>query len=1138
MYITSIYNNNISINIKDLYSKITDKYTLNDYLTELLNKEFSNKCNSDGLLIKDSIRIIKRNIGTFNLDYNILYNIIYKADILFPNEGCIIENCKIIYSTDILYLAFFKKYNLIIIIPKNFIKDDNINIKKNNYINIICLDKYFDINDEYMFIIGIPYNNNNNNNNIYNISIEDNNDDNCKNIFNEITEFKSEYYDLFKNIKKQEELKQDITYNEYEYKEKNLPSILLTLKENIINYIETNNLQNININTILNINEENTLLLIFDYLLLDKHNQSIYIKYKQEFYKNFNEETYINIKNNNSNKLNINKTNNTNTIINNGNYCYIISVLQMLKNCKLFIKDFNNFSPIDEEKINIINELKLLLIENKNTLTDFIDLLDYYFNENNINWKIHNMNDANDFIYILFNIIDDNITTTRYIKNIYDNINPNHSKDIIKTNNNLNLNNIISNLKQLNNNSILKYFYNPLISEFKCTTCNFRYFHVENILTHNLNIDNLESNTINDCINLSYNNEEYIEGFQCEICKNKSIFRKLYFEIDSINYFICSLNKWIFTNDIIIKNDKQLNINNRLSLNVIDHNLSQNSLIFKNIILDLKSIICHIGPINSGHYFTINKDKNDLFYIYDDESKSKISNNDFFNNPYFQTHSYTLVYQNNIIHDLPFSNLSLLEYEDNILNDYNDNITKYIQHNILQTGISLGKKFFGGYNLGSSNDLIDNLKNIKYLINNFDPDIIYINDIISSFKNLINNNSILLDNFNKIDFTSNIENNLGEFILTYSNELEEYDQYFYIEIINLIIKKIKNDFDKFKEEEQINKFLQSDTILDNKNIYIGSSGYNTSDTNHWDVIYSQNDNNLDLYKNHFNSIEINHTYYNDYQTKHWQDILDQIKNASIKPIDLRFSIIFNKDLSLLLLNDNYIQTINTDTSSIISTENTNKNLENNIKSTFNNFWENKIQLLSDYIDNILLKFDSNFQYNLINFYNLKSFIILKDYLLDFNINLIFEFYDETWYQVPEVIDFFKLNDLSMTTLILNNDNKLFGDKLDNNYNNKDIKYLNNYYKVNYIKLYGSINKYFGSHINDIPMIFKYIKNSNNSKLLDKLNSKQKKQYIYFNNIEGDFNDLKYSENRDNIKIPAAIFEAKILYKLLLKFNKF
>ena len=82
------------INIKDIYSSTNTKIRLDEYITKLLNKKLSNKCNSDGLIIKNSIRIINRNTGSFNLTSDILYNITYKADILFPNEGSIIENYK------------------------------------------------------------------------------------------------------------------------------------------------------------------------------------------------------------------------------------------------------------------------------------------------------------------------------------------------------------------------------------------------------------------------------------------------------------------------------------------------------------------------------------------------------------------------------------------------------------------------------------------------------------------------------------------------------------------------------------------------------------------------------------------------------------------------------------------------------------------------------------------------------------------------------------------------------------------------------------------------------------------------------------------------------------------------------------
>ena len=1127
MYITSIYNDNILINIKDLYSSINTKITLNDYITKQINKKLSNKCNSDGLIIKNSIRIINRNTGSFNLTSDILYNITYKADILFPNEGSIIENCKIIYSSDILYIAYNKQSSLIIVIPKNFI-DTNVDIKKNNYINIICLDKYFEINDKYMFIIGMPHYDTNT---ITNISNTSNNDNICRNILKNITQFKKEYYNIFYTTPKETIEQVEIDYKLYQYKDIELNSTLTELKNSIIQFIETNNIQNIDTNSISNINDEKVLLSIFNDLI-DSNNQ-IYIDYKKKLYHSDYDEDLYKQYISDTDYIKTHKTDNSGTINNEGNYCYIISVLQILKNCKLFLKDLSNYTTDDDDKNLIIDELKLLLIDNKNDLHPFIKLLETYFTDYNIDWNIHNMNDSNDFIYILFNIIDNTITTDKFIKNVYDDIDTQIFSNFVKTNNDTNLNTIINTIRTNNEPSILKHFYNILVSEYTCNNCNFKYFHTENILTHNINIDYEDINNINKCINLNYTNSEHIDGFICPICKNKSIHKKCAFDIENINYFICSLNRWSFTLDTIIKNNNLLDIDTRLNINAIDTKLSDNSIVYKNIIMDLKSIICHIGTINNGHYIAINKNKNDNFYIYNDSTKNKISTIDFFNNDYFKKNVYTLVFQNNIIHDLPLSNLSLLEYEHNIMNDYSDTITTYVKNNI-KVGVHIGGNvMLGGYKLGQVHDTLKNLNNIKYIIQNLNSDIFSISELILSFKNLLKDDIVLLNAFNTYDFspdysTDEILDILGDFLLDHDS-INKYDKYFYIEILNIIINNIRNDFDKLDEK---NKFLEKHQLLESKNIYIGSSGYNTETTNHWDIIYARNENNLDLYSKHFNTIEINHTYYNIYDTTHWDDILQKITDANILKENLRLSIILHKDISDLLLDINNIDSETELPPQPEFDEIYNKILESKIRSLFYNIWNNNIDKLSDFIDNILIKFDSDFQYSSINFKNLKSFVTLKQILEPLNINIIFEFYDEQWYQNKEVIEFFTDNDLSMTSLIINNNDLYFGSKINTNSNNNDLLYLNNNFKVNYIKLYGYIHKYYGSHVKDIPYIFKYIKESQNIKLFDKLKSGKKQQYVYFNNIEGNINDVKYSANPENIDIPTSIYEGRLLYKLL------
>ena len=177
-------------------------------------------------------------------------------------------------------------------------------------------------------------------------------------------------------------------------------------------------------------------------------------------------------------------------------------------------------------------------------------------------------------------------------------------------------------------------------------------------------------------------------------------------------------------------------------------------------------------------------------------------------------------------------------------------------------------------------------------------------------------------------------------------------------------------------------------------------------------------------------------------------------------------------------------------------------------------------------------------YDSINFENLKLFKIIKELpvIKENNINLIFELYNSSWYSQQEVIDYFINNDLSMITLICNNDDERFGNTLQTNlYNNQlsQLKYVNHDFKVNYIKLYGSINKYAGSHTKEIPYLIKNIKDKLKLQLLDKIPQQtNNKQYIYFNNVERDKFDNKYKDDEDNTNIPGAIYDSKLFYKLL------
>ena len=428
-----------------------------------------------------------------------------------------------------------------------------------------------------------------------------------------------------------------------------------------------------------------------------------------------------------------------------------------------------------------------------------------------------------------------------------------------------------------------------------------------------------------------------------------------------------------------------------------------------------------------------------------------------------------------------------------------------------------------GPNIQLGGTLFNNLKDIHYLYNNYSS-LISINDfknIISDFCSIYLNNP----NFNSIlqKFNSDFEKSknkdilIKEFITDTQTNLQTIDHLFYYYFIFKIINKIENTFDYNNQIEFINEI----DFLNNKNIFIGTAGYNTPETNYWDIIYQRSTNNLELYSEHLNSIEINHSYYNNYQEDHWNEIYSKIKSLSN---NLSVSIVFNKELS-----------------DFVSNLKDNKN-QNDFIKIFDKYFNNKISILKEYIHNIVFKFENNFNYNNINFNNLKLFSKIKEksIIKDNNINLVFEFYNSSWYSNEDVINYFKENDLSMASLIYNNQDNRFGNSLETNLFNSQksqLNYLNNDFKVNYIKLYGSIHKYAGSHTKEIPYIIKNIKDKLNLQILDKLPiESDNKQYIYFNNVERDKFDYKYKDDEDNTNIPGAIYDAKLLYKTLKQLN--
>ena len=643
MFLNSIYNQNILIDVNSLVKQNNiDIFLLNE-----LKKNIGNKCNSDGLIIKDTIQIINRNIGSFKLNHKILYKVTYQAAIFYPNEGTILDDCKIIFNSDILYIAQYKKYNCIIILPKAFLKT-NLDLKK-NLIDVICLDKYYELDDSFLFIIGIPTDNN-----IIpkDITSSDDIDLKCSEIFDNITDFKNDYYNLFyENIEQQDLNTLDINYDLYDSTSQQLYIALQELKTDIISYITENKLK-FDVLYIENINSIHDLYIIIDYLHLNI-NHNLYYNFKKSLYNNFNEEIYNTNKDSDLNAT-LQKLNTNEGILNNQNYCNLISIIQFLKNSKLFLIDFKNIdkNTILENKLEIFNEIEELLFNNKNNISNLIDLLTNYFKENNINFDFDSSSDINDLIFRFFNVIY-STPNLNYKKHNYDLITDDEHKANIplekNTTDSLSINKIILEIKKEVSKSPLKYFYNITCDEYKCSNCNYKQFTFKNSLINDLLIDKNNYTNINSYIKHKFNNNVFdlVSGLKCPICSKVSIHKNTSLYCENINYLMCSINRFDFKPFSLDKNKQSINIDNRLSIQTIDLENSNSDLKYKTTILDLKSVVVHNGSYSNGHYFTINKNKNDIFYLYNDNNHYKINFVDFFNELLYKSNSHTLIYQSN-----------------------------------------------------------------------------------------------------------------------------------------------------------------------------------------------------------------------------------------------------------------------------------------------------------------------------------------------------------------------------------------------------------------------------------------------------------------------------------------------------------
>tara|TARA_Y100000768_G_scaffold388486_1_gene384644 strand:- start:4210 stop:7620 length:3411 start_codon:yes stop_codon:yes gene_type:complete len=1129
MYLTSVYNEKVLLNLNNInkYLDISQIKSIDNLITSQLKNKIGNKCNYDGYVIKNSIELIYRNIGEIKGN-DIEYSIKYKAKIIFPNEGCLLKDCKIIFSSDLLYVAELRKTNFIIIIPKHYL-DKTAVLKLDSYINILCLDNYYEINDKYIFIIGIPTNENKEN---LSLTKDDEDDKKCEDITNNITEYKEEYYNLFNKYLDEEEANNyEIEYERYEYDTTfNINNIIIDLRTSIINMLEEGE-YNIDINVVKNYTKTYPLELLLELTNNNNINNILYRNYKLALYSNYNLETYTA----ELSKITHNKetaTSNEGTLVNSSNICYIISTIQILKNCKIFLYNLKQLvlNSYDEEHKELVKMLIHLLVNTKYEtydLEDFIKLLNQYLTKRGIDFDIYKHTDVNDFIEILLEIINTTIDKTKYVVNVYDDILPSYN-GYNKSNNTQNIKHYIEFLDKKNRVNLLGIFYKITVDEFKCSNCMYRYYNIYNKLVDMVKTNNVNSNTENYVKNIY--EEKDVECLNCPICRNTDISMKKNAYINELNYCIYGLDRIDLSTINIKKNVSRIEIEDTIIINNINKETSINKLKYRVIKLDLKSVICYKGLVGSGHYFALNKNPFNTYTIYDDHNKYMINGLLFNNNNIYKENVCGVIYQENPLKEIPYSNLSLLDYEDEFYMDKlseEHNIYNYISDKV-KVGINIGgaKIIMGGHLFDKVNIYFEESSKIETI----DIDV-----FLKLFRDYYMKQAINNDSFIRL---------LNDFIKNYKNAEEEKEKAdilykFYIlnsQIIDnsienfykVIVKYLTDNVSLRLDENKITDidFINGIDFLKDTNIHIGTMGYNTDKTNYWDVIYVKSENHLEMYGQQFNTLEINSTYYNDYEEAYWKALEKNLEKSTIK----QCSVVFNKEFSDLFSNSEVLNSkmYNEDNDEITYNNVKYKhdeaeledNSEINIRYIFNKHYDKKIFNIKQFVKNILFKFEESFVFNEENFNNIKKIdtLINKFKKLKYKRYFIFEFMSPSW-DTTEVDSYFNERKWSICKTI-----------------QKDqFNYFNKKYFINYIKVYGSTNKYSGSQKHNLDLIINEIKKIDNKpQIFNKLKSINKHAYIYFNNVTTNRKNKEYSlieEGEDNL-IPASVYDGKILYKVL------
>lgn len=125
------------------------------YFESYAQKKMERKCRNEGYIRSGSASVISYSTGLLNSD-SIIYNVVYSVQVCYPYENMEIE-CKIKNITKIGIRAIINEHNnpIVLFISREHNPDKDFEqYKEDNYIKVKVLGHRFELNDEYISVIG------------------------------------------------------------------------------------------------------------------------------------------------------------------------------------------------------------------------------------------------------------------------------------------------------------------------------------------------------------------------------------------------------------------------------------------------------------------------------------------------------------------------------------------------------------------------------------------------------------------------------------------------------------------------------------------------------------------------------------------------------------------------------------------------------------------------------------------------------------------------------------------------------------------------------------------------------------------------------------------------------------------------